>query len=62
MNNLQLTLDSQNQDIDFTPWFEKKFSNPKATINLATLFSGVCQNLLKSFRNYKKFDNHYNLV
>mgnify|MGYP001283270649 FL=1 len=41
MNNLQLTLDSQNQDIDFTPWFEKKFSNPKATINLATLFSGV---------------------
>ena len=25
----------------FTPWFEKKFSNPKATINLATLFSGV---------------------
>ena len=41
MSNLQLTLDSQNQDIDFTPWFEKKFSNPKATINLATLFSGV---------------------
>ena len=41
MRNLQLTLDSQNQDIDFTPWFEKKFSNPKATINLATLFSGV---------------------
>lgn len=41
MGNLQLTLDSQNQDIDFTPWFEKKFSNPKATINLATLFSGV---------------------
>lgn len=41
MSNFQLTLDSQNQDIDFTPWFEKKFSNPKATINLATLFSGV---------------------
>ena len=41
MKALQLTLDSQNQEIDFTPWFEKKFSNPKATINLATLFSGV---------------------
>ena len=38
---MQLTLDSQNQVIDFTPWFEKKFSNPNATINLATLFSGV---------------------
>ena len=41
MKALQLTLDSQNQEIDFTPWFKKKFSNPNATINLATLFSGV---------------------
>ena len=41
MKALQLTLDSQNQEIDFTPWFKKKFSNPNATINLSTLFSGV---------------------
>ncbi len=41
MSNLQLTLDSQNQEIDSTPWFKKKFSNPKARINIATLFSGI---------------------
>ena len=41
MSNIQLTLDSQNKEIDYTPWFKKNFSNEKTTINLATLFSGI---------------------
>ncbi len=37
----QLKLENQNIEIDYTPWRKKRFSNPKSTINIATLFSGV---------------------
>ena len=37
----QLTIENLDKNIDYTPWYKKKFSKPNATINVATLFSGI---------------------